>query len=112
MMSNEKIEFVSYTGKYPNLCSGVLTVRIDGKEVKFGYDIDYKTLRNRPDVLPKFWITGGACGFTNGYSDSYVNHAPWELLEEALPPEYKEIGQELIDLFNKNVPEGCCGGCL
>jgi hypothetical protein len=30
------IEFVSYNGKYPNLCSGKLTVKIDGKEVSFG----------------------------------------------------------------------------
>lgn len=25
------VEFVSYTGKYPNLCSGVLTLKINGK---------------------------------------------------------------------------------
>ena len=29
------VEFVSYTGNYPNLCSGDLTLRIDGKEVNF-----------------------------------------------------------------------------
>ena len=32
------VEFVSYTGTYPNLCSGVLTLRIDGEEVRFGHD--------------------------------------------------------------------------
>ena len=35
-----KVKFVSYTGKFPNLCSGVLTLNIDGKEVKFGHAIE------------------------------------------------------------------------
>lgn len=30
------VNFVSYTGSYPNLCSGVLTLEIDGKEITFG----------------------------------------------------------------------------
>lgn len=28
----ERVEFVSYTGKWPNLCSGILTLNIDGVE--------------------------------------------------------------------------------
>ena len=32
------IEFVSYTGEYPNLCNGILTLKIDNKIVKFGVD--------------------------------------------------------------------------
>lgn len=31
------VKFISYTGKWPNLCSGILTLEIDGKEVQFGY---------------------------------------------------------------------------
>lgn len=31
-----KIEFVSYDGEYPNLCSGVFTVKLDGVETSFG----------------------------------------------------------------------------
>lgn len=50
-MSN--IEFISYTGKYPNLCSGVLTLKIDDKIVHFGYEEDYEP----------FWESGGRCGF-------------------------------------------------
>ena len=30
-----EIEFVSYTGKYPCLCMGTLTLKIDGKEMSF-----------------------------------------------------------------------------
>lgn len=31
-----KIEFVSYNGAYPNLCSGTFVVRLDGIETSFG----------------------------------------------------------------------------
>ena len=31
------IEFVSYNGKYPNLCSGVLTLRVDGQIRQFNW---------------------------------------------------------------------------
>ena len=26
------VKFISYTGKYPNLCGGILTLEIDGKK--------------------------------------------------------------------------------
>lgn len=32
----EPVEFVGYNGKYPNLCRGTLTLKIDGKLVRFG----------------------------------------------------------------------------
>lgn len=30
-----KIEFVEYTGKYPNLCSGILTIKVDNVPYSF-----------------------------------------------------------------------------
>ena len=33
--NKSRVKFISYTGEYPNLCSGVLTLEIDGKEYKF-----------------------------------------------------------------------------
>lgn len=36
----KRVEFVSYTGIYPNRCRGVLTVKIDGEIVKFGHNYD------------------------------------------------------------------------
>ena len=42
------IKFISYDGTYPTLCSGKLTVEIDGKVVTFGKVKHYlksKTLR-------------------------------------------------------------------
>lgn len=29
------VEFISYNGDFPNLCSGTLVLRIDGEEVTF-----------------------------------------------------------------------------
>lgn len=106
------VEFVSYTGKYPNLCSGVLTLRIDGEEVRFGHDYyvfeSWKTDGN----YEEFWATGGACGFYNGWEDSYVDHGEWQMVENNLPAKYKKYSEELINVFNDNVHWGCCGGCL
>ena len=40
------VRFISYTGKWFNLCSGVLTLEIDGDEVAFGMGFTLKTNRN------------------------------------------------------------------
>lgn len=52
-----KVEFVSYSGKYPCLCYGRLVVRINGKEVSFesGRDCDAD--------YPAFWTSGGNATF-------------------------------------------------
>ena len=34
--TTEDVKFISYTGKYPVLCCGVLTLEIDGEIVEFG----------------------------------------------------------------------------
>ena len=101
-----EIKFVSYTGKYPCLCSGILTLNIDGKDTTFGYSYGVKTDYDR------FWDSGGSCGFTGDYSDTVVIPGPWEIREECLPDFLKEHADELIDIFNENVEYGCCGGCL
>ena len=93
-----KLEFVSYTGRYPNLCNGELTVKISGKRVRFGNTVD-----------TRFWITGGHCEW-DGVNNS-VHHGPWRLDDACVPGKYKAISQQLIELFNANVPHGCCGGC-
>ena len=103
-MDKPNLEFISYTGTYPNLCRGELTIKIDGKEVTFG-----------PEWLhcnyPPFWCSGGAVTFDNHW-DECVTQGDWELNENDLPDELKHLGQMLIDLFNANVKKGCCGGCV
>ena len=101
-----EIKFISYDGEYPNLCSDTLTLDIDGEIVTFGYEygkVNY----------PQFWYSGGSCGFLGcNYDETYCNKGEWELDETVLPDKYKNIGKELIQVFNKNVRWGCCGGCL
>lgn len=106
--SSEHVKFVSYTGKYPNLCSGILTLEIDGKEYTFGNDYFNP---NKVDY-DKFWSSGGNCGFTNNYASSYVNDGEWNIDYEEIPDEFKKYAHEIDEVFNENVPQGCCGGCL
>ena len=75
------IKFISYTGKYPNLCSGVLTIEIDGKEYKFGHEIsdyDIKTNSYKTDNFEQFWVSGGCIRNSKKWG-MYAEHAPWEV---------------------------------
>lgn len=102
-----KIEFVSYSGKYPCLCSGELILLIDGKETKFGDNYVH------PENYSKFWWSGGRCYFDSD-GIGHTEKGSWEIScgVEDIPDEFQKHMNELIDVFNKNVPHGCCGGCL
>lgn len=106
--SSEHVKFVEYTGRYPNLCRGVLTLNIDGKDYTFGHDYT----ENKSADYESFWCSGGSCGFTNNYSESYINSGDWCINYEELPEEFKKYAEEIDSVFNSNVPMGCCGGCL
>lgn len=86
------VEFVSYDGKWPCLCGGTLTVRIDGEEVAF----------------PHCLRSGGYAGFDADWEE-VVTDGPWAV---RLPDEYRELEAEVAKLANANVPWGCCGGCI
>lgn len=101
------VEFVSYTGAYPNLCCGVLTLNIDGKAVRFGYGYNES---QKPDYLP-FWRSGGSVSFDNNWLEC-VGSGRWIISEYDLPDEYKCYTEEIDEVFNQNVPYGCCGGCV
>lgn len=98
------IEFVSYTGKYPNLCSGTLTLKIDGKIRTFGDEsnCDYK----------RFWAPGGSCDYNMTIQECEVKKAPWKVIKRHLPDVLKSSAKKLGTVFNNNVPYGCCGGCV
>lgn len=100
----EHVKFISYTGKYPCLCSGILTLEIDGKEVSFGYEYPAQFHK----LLPPFWESGGSTDWHN----NRVTTGKWIIDVDELPNEYKKYAAEIDYVFNKNVAHGCCGGCL
>lgn len=86
------VEFVSYDGKWPNLCGGELVLRIDGKEVNLG-----QCLRS-----------GGCVWFDSDWGE-YVETGAWSV---SVPKEFAQYANEITEIVNGNVPWGCCGGCV
>ena len=86
------VEFVSYDGKWPCLCGGELTVRIDGEAVNLG----------------RCLATGGFASFTDDWEET-VGNGPWTV---SVPEGYALYEAEITRLVNANVPWGCCGGCI
>ena len=101
------VKFISYTGRYPSLCMGILTLEINGKQYQFG-----DTYPRTEKMFPRFWATGGYCGFENNYVDSYIKKDEWQIDYEQLPEQLRQYAREINEIFNLNVPYGCCGGCL
>lgn len=83
------VQFISYTGRYPNLCSGNLTLEIDGKTVVF-------------ENCDKFWSTAGQ--ITEKYGD-------WIIDVEDIPCQFRKYAAEIDQVFNDNVERPHCGGC-
>lgn len=110
--NNNNVKFISYTGKYPNLCNGILTLEINGVEVSFGHDASYYKNDDNDGNYEPFWHTGGRCGFRNHYSQSYCEQDEWIIDAQELPEKYRKYANEIDEVFNENVDYGCCGGCL
>lgn len=89
---NGRVKFISYDGKYPNLCTGVLRLRIDGEVVTF---------------TESFWSSGGCVDCEFGCSQG-----EWMIEEAKLPDKYKVYVYEIDRVFNENVKWGHCGGCI
>lgn len=104
---NTFLEFVSYDGEYPNLCSGILTVKIDGKLKTFGSYYDKKT------NYPCFWMSGGSASFDKDWNAN-VTQGEWvlEASKKEYPKDIWKLLPRLLKLMNDNVLNGCCGGCL
>lgn len=98
-----KIEFVSYSKKYPCLCFGTLVVKINGKKVSFGTDEKY----------PAFWASGGSVKFTEDW-EPIVTEGEWQLAanEKNYPKRIWKILPQILQVMNDNVTHGCCGGCI
>ena len=112
-----EIKFISYDGEFPNLCSGQLVLEINGKIERFGHKcMDFESWHEAQEKSlkphPRFWRSGGRVRASSDYSNMWTESGPWELDADELPEEFKPYGQQLIDIFNENVPWGCCGGCI
>lgn len=107
----EHVKFVSYSGKYPNYCSGNLILNIDGKDVEFGFRNKFgntevgslypgnssNSEENMKNAIPdKFWI---------------ATNSEWEVDYEMIPDEYKKYAYEIDKVFCENIHCGHCGGC-
>lgn len=100
--TNKHVKFVNYTGEFPNLCRGILTLEIDGVEHTFG-----ASWKEPKPEFDEFWCSGG--GITNDY-ESYDGE--WEICVKSLPEQFRKYAAEIDEVFNSNVARGCCGGCI
>ena len=92
-MNTNRVEFVSYDGKYPNLCSGTLVLRIDGTVI----------------TMPEHCMcSGGNVWFDEDWNE-HVTSGEWGVDVPAFLAEYAE---DITACVNANVPNGCCGGCV
>lgn len=100
--SNSPVEFVSYDGSYPNLCGGLLILKVNGKEYQFH---PYKRCQDA-QIHREFWQSGG--GFDLDYRPY---RGEWIIDIDKLPEELKPYAYDIDRIFNENVKFGCCGGC-
>jgi len=91
-----EMEFINYTGEWPNLCRGILTISVGGE------------IFNLSQIL----ISGGDCSFSSDYSSSDVSSGGWEIYESNLPEKLRGFHKQIVELVNDNIEKGCCGGCL
>lgn len=89
------VKFISYDGKYPNLCSGTLKIEVRNKT----YELNY-ILRS-----------GGSVSFTDDWEET-VTHGKWKIYKDDLPVEIQDLSEEITECVNCNIPKGCCGGCI
>ena len=118
MIKEDRIEFVSYDGKYPNFCLGTFVAKINGDVYHFHYTWEdkKKDLTHKDENwCPPFWSPGGrVC--RNGLWDTWKVRGKWEMAcyqdRSAYPEIVLKNRDRLLELFNENVPQGCCGGCI
>lgn len=87
------VEFVSYDGAYPNLCSGQLVLKINGQMREFSRHC---------------LQSGGTVWFDNDW-DEHIENGSWSI---DLPEDLEPLRKEIEECINENIPHGCCGGCV
>lgn len=89
--SLDEIEII-YDGRYPNLCSGNLSVRIFGVLYKF----------------PQFCLSSGGSA---SWDPGYVEEGEWRVSSwpDEIPGNWHSV---ILDKINSDIHHGCCGGCI
>lgn len=88
---------IKYDGEYPNLCSGRLEVWVDDEYYNFGECV---------------LSSGGSVSFDADWNET-VTHGKWSIDDCDFPENFpKELKDELLDVINREIPWGCCGGCV
>lgn len=128
------IEFVSYDGKFPTLCEGLLVVRIDGRLYAFSpYSNEslYRSFWNRLDrmevleddnitkVFGFYLESGGHIDWGENRESPKIVEGKWTIDDETMKLENGvrfilsgEQRSELEKVINQNIEFGCCGGCV
>lgn len=104
--TNSHVKFINYTGRYPNLCSGILTLEIDGIEYTFG-----SSWKNPKPDFNSFWCTGGYVHADKDWNFN-VGHGEWGINVDNIPEQFRMYATEIDEVFNSSVDWGCCGGCV
>ena len=90
------VEFVSYDGRYPNLCRGTLKIKVNEKLYALNYCM----------------CSGGKVWFDSSWGD-HTEYGPWSInIDESTYPELLPYVDEITRVVNENVQWGCCGGCI
>ena len=121
--NTKRVKFISYTGEYPNLCSGILILEIDGIQYKFGhnyatcqYDENKKTWYHTDEDpehpnYDQFWRSGGSVSHDKHWNWN-IEHREWKIDVDELPEQFWDVAAEIDAVINENIPFGCCGGCI
>ena len=56
-------------------------------------------------------ISGGCYYYDEECEDYIVEQGDWLPNKENFPEECIDLIDEIMELVNKNIPKGCCGGC-
>lgn len=116
------IEFISYDGKYPTLCSGMLILRVQGRlyalcswpeYMNKQYQRNRNCILSDPNITKVYnvgFLSGGSTDWTAEFYEEKITHGEWEI--DGLPPSLEIFHKQIVDLLNENVEQGCCGGCL
>ena len=86
---------IKYDGAYPCLCMGHLEVWVDGKFYDFG----------------KYCLSSGGECYFDDYDNGITLDGDWSICR--FPNNFPmELEEDLLEVINREITHGCCGGCL